>query len=270
MSTTTHANGPERTLELLADRATQGLSAPESRECEALLAEHPELDDELMDMAAAALDLAWLEPAAEPLPTAVTQRVEGAAVRWMAERRNLEVARPAPSRSPATRRSGQGISLGLRLMPWFAAAACLALALLAWLPTSAPTFAEARADLLARATDAVSQTWTATDDAAANVGGVAATGDVVWSDAAQRGYMRFKGLAANDPTKSQYQLWIFDTTQPEPTPIDGGVFDIDPATGEVIVPIRAKLRVARPWLFAVTVEKPGGVVVSQRTRLPVL
>ena len=49
--------------------------------------------------------------------------------------------------------------------------------------------------------------------------------------------------------------------------VDGGVFDIGP--GEVIVPIRAALPVTTPKLFAVTIEKPGGVVVSSRQRIVV-
>jgi hypothetical protein len=51
--------------------------------------------------------------------------------------------------------------------------------------------------------------------------------------------------------------------------LDGGVFDI-PTTGEVIVPINAKLQVREPFMFAITIEKPGGVVVSSRERLPLL
>jgi len=35
----------------------------------------------------------------------------------------------------------------------------------------------------------------------------------------------------------------------------------------VLVPIEAKLRVQKPTLFAVTVEKPGGVVVSDQKRI---
>jgi hypothetical protein len=46
--------------------------------------------------------------------------------------------------------------------------------------------------------------------------------------------------------------------------IDGGVFDA-PSTGEVVVPITARLRA----LFAVTVERPGGVVVSRREHIVV-
>ena len=45
----------------------------------------------------------------------------------------------------------------------------------------------------------------------------------------------------------------------------GGVFDVQ--GGDVVVPIRAAIRVFEPTLFAVTVERPGGVVVSKRERV---
>ena len=93
-------------------------------------------------------------------------------------------------------------------------------------------------------------------------------GDVVWSDQLNSGFMRIDGLETNDPTVSQYQLWIFRGTDPaaEAHPVDGGVFDVL-GGGEVIVPIDAKLDVGRAGLFAVTVEKPGGVVVSGREQI---
>ena len=81
--------------------------------------------------------------------------------------------------------------------------------------------------------------------------------------------MRFENLPVNDPTKEQYQLWIFAKNQSEETPIDGGVFDIS-SDGEVVIPIRPKLKAEDVYLFAVTVEQPGGVVVSSRERLPLL
>ncbi len=81
--------------------------------------------------------------------------------------------------------------------------------------------------------------------------------------------MRFRGLPVNTPSKEQYQLWIFDRNQSDQTPIDGGVFDIT-STEEVIIPINAKLYVQDAYMFAVTIEKPGGVVVSSRERLPLL
>jgi anti-sigma-K factor RskA len=80
--------------------------------------------------------------------------------------------------------------------------------------------------------------------------------------------MRIRGLASNDPKVTQYQLWIFDAERGDTYPVDGGVFDVTPtARGEVIVPIQAKLVVGKPVLFAITVEKPGGVVVSKRERI---
>ena len=39
------------------------------------------------------------------------------------------------------------------------------------------------------------------------------------------------------------------------------MFDVT-KDGEVIIPIDAKLAVASPAAFAITVERPGGVVVS--------
>lgn len=127
-----------------------------------------------------------------------------------------------------------------------------------------PTPSEARARLLATAADVTTLAWTATEDPAAQ----GASGDVVWSPSLQQGFMRFVGLAVNDPTQRQYQLWIFDKDRDQAFPVDGGVFDITPA-GEVIVPITAKLPVGKPVLFAVTVERPGGVVVSKRERIVV-
>jgi anti-sigma-K factor RskA len=114
------------------------------------------------------------------------------------------------------------------------------------------------------AKDVTTLAWTATEDSAAK----GASGDVVWSASQQKGFMRFVGLAVNDPKALQYQLWIFDKNRDQAFPVDGGVFDITPS-GEVIVPISAKLPVGEPVLFAVTVEKPGGVVVSKRERIVV-
>ena len=129
---------------------------------------------------------------------------------------------------------------------------------------TAPSAAEARAELLATAKDVTMLAWTATKDPNAQ----GTTGDVVWSASAQKGYMRFVGLAPNDAKAIQYQLWIFDKERDQAFPVDGGVFDVS-STGEVIIPITAKLKVDQPVLFAVTIEKPGGVVVSKRERIVV-
>lgn len=93
-------------------------------------------------------------------------------------------------------------------------------------------------------------------------------GRVVWDSVSQSGFMSFNALPVNDSAVQQYQLWIIDPKRDD-EPIDGGVFDIVVA-GESFVPIQAKLNVIDPAGFAVTVEKPGGVVVSDQSRLPLL
>ena len=129
-----------------------------------------------------------------------------------------------------------------------------------------PSVAQLRADVIARDSAAVRLAWTATKDPAASGAG----GDVTWSDATQRGVMRRAGLEANDRTRWQYQLWIFDRDRDEKYPVDGGVFDVPPGGGDVLVPISARVKVGSATLFAVTVERAGGVVVSSRERIVLL
>jgi hypothetical protein len=40
--------------------------------------------------------------------------------------------------------------------------------------------------------------------------------------------------------------------------VDGGVFDVPAGTVDVVIPVVARLRIHRPALFAVTVERPVG------------
>jgi anti-sigma-K factor RskA len=151
---------------------------------------------------------------------------------------------------------------------WLAAAAALAFALLKpgapGEPVSVPpTGTELRAQLLREDPVALRLPWSATGDAAAT----GARGEVIWSAERQQGVMHIEGLAANDPGQLQYQLWIFDKDRDERYPVDGGVFDIPAGATSVDVPIRATLPIDEPVLFAVTVEKPGGVMVSSRERI---
>lgn len=110
--------------------------------------------------------------------------------------------------------------------------------------------------------DTLALPWSATEDPSA----AGAGGEVIWNAAEQAGVMRFSGLQANDPSAWQYQLWIFDAERDDRFPVDGGVFDVGP-DGETLVPIRASLPVGQAVLFAITVERPGGVVVSSRERI---
>ena len=93
------------------------------------------------------------------------------------------------------------------------------------------------------------------------------TGDVVWDNAKQVGFLTFSGLEPNDSRRHQYQLWIVDGARDERYPVDGGVFDIPAADGPVVIPVRATVPVREPLAFVVTVEDPGGAVVSGRERV---
>jgi hypothetical protein len=223
----------------------------------------PADEDPTFELAAAAIDLATLRQ--EPMPADLRARLEKSLV---------------PTGGGARR------PRGLVRSGWLAAAACALAGAAGWAafvtktvppvivervvpgpPTASlepvPTPLEAqRAELLRRASDVVITPWTPTKDAAA----AGVSGDVVWSQAEQQGFMHFHGLAPNDPRRVQYQLWVFDKTQEHP--IDGGLFDVNDR-GDVIVAITAKLHVRDPQLFAVTVEKPGGVVVSKKEHIVV-
>jgi anti-sigma-K factor RskA len=121
-----------------------------------------------------------------------------------------------------------------------------------------------RAELFASAKDLIQVNWKEGKTPLQQ----AVSGDVVWSSSYQLGFMRLIGMPINDPLQEQYQLWIIDPLRDD-EPVDGGVFDIA-QSGEVIVPIQAKLHVTKPAAFAITIEKPGGVVVSTQERLPLL
>jgi len=258
-----------RTEELLVERALRGLDDDEHRELQQRGAE----DDDSYDLAAAAILLATTP--VEAMPAELANKVLAAAPAGPPSTLVGVVAptigKPAPVASLQDQREKQ-TKRRSSLVPWLAAAACLLVAIGAWLwagrdgkHTSALPIAEARAELLRSAPDVTTIEWKATDDPAAK----GALGDVVWSQTRQLGYMRFRGLAVNDPKQYQYQLWIFDKGRDDKYPVDGGVFDITPS-GEVIVPIKAKLAVDEAAMFAVTVERPGGVVVSKRERIVVI
>lgn len=188
------------------------------------------------------------------------------------------------SGTQATATSAAQSTRPLPWLPWSIAAAALIMASLAVLmPKPSPTplsVAQQRVAFLQQTPpdQRVQWDWIVTEDPANSAG---VTGDVVWSDESNQGYMRIAGLEVNDPTQQQYQLWIFDATRPEgelpqhgegllsQRPIDGGVFDIT-EDGELVIEIDAKLLVKEAAAFAVTIEPPGGVVVSDRSRVPLL
>lgn len=258
---------PQRLFELLAAEALGSLSAEEATELAELTVRNPQIDREVMQRVAAATHLALAPPPDEPLPDWLHTRIAAVADR--------ELAGPQPASPPAPAAPTAGVApasipLWRRAsFAWLVAAACLLLAIAGWQDRwpsapAAPTPADLRERLLADAPDAMQLEW----QPGKHPFDTPVVGDVVWSNERQEGYLRFTGMPPNDPSREQYQLWIVDPSRDE-RPVDGGVFNI-PSGCEVVIPIRAKLQVLDPQAFAVTVEKPGGVVVSAQTRLPLL
>lgn len=265
----------ERLLDLLSDQAVYGLSEEQIIELRRLEKEFPELrNDDSLELAAAQLALSDLR-VDEPMPVALRQRILADADEFFAskeikeENRKLEeITEPvvAPvEKAPFWQWLGWAV----------AAAACVVLALNLWstrwqtqpeivktppptlTPTPEPSLAQQREQFLASTQDIIQTSWSEPDPKkAANI-----SGDIVWSNSKQQGYMRFRGIPVNNPTESTYQLWIVDAERKEKYPVSGGTFDVT-ESGEVIIPIDPEIRVNKPALFAVTEEQPGGVVVS--------
>lgn len=190
--------------------------------------------------------------------------------------RRIGVAGQATNRSPGkvSRRKSPGEGMSTReVLGWLVAAASIAVLLTGWNPFANPAGILAATKLTveqeldefvaSRPSDLVRIGWQATDPKSGS------DGEVLWSDSEQTGYMVFNNLPLNDSRKSQYQLWIFDTDVGQAHPVDGGTFDVTNLEKSV-VKIDARVAVDRAVMFAITEEKPGGVVVSSRGRLPLL
>ena len=180
----------------------------------------------------------------EPMPASLKSRLEADAVRFQAP----PAIRPRPSK----------LWKAAACAGWLAAAASwLAMAALLR-PPPRPTQNQA---------ENLAMTWSSplkpTDHPLAKGSG----GEVAWDQTRQTGTLRIQGLAGVDPAKAVYQLWIFDEKRDPRYPVDGGTFTVADASTRTVVPVRAGLPVGQPTLFAVTLERPGGVVVSDRQRI---
>lgn len=283
----------ERLLELLADQTIFGLTEEEGAELEQLKKQFPEWQrDFSFELTATAVALSDLE-ITEELPANLRTKLFADAEEFFSRPEessktvNFAPQKETPDDSLATESAGNIIEVEPRPSIWqwlgwaVAAAACVALALNLWFtrnqkpieiaknpetiqtPTPELTAAQKRAQLLALAADAVQLPLTNPKNEKEILG------DVVWSNSLQKGFVRVRGLPANNAAEETYQLWIVDETQNPKTPLSGGVFDVT-AGSEVIVPIDAQLTVKKPVAIAVSKEKPGGVVVSAPERLVAL
>ncbi|MEI8383129.1 MAG: anti-sigma factor [Planctomycetota bacterium] len=253
----------DRWEELQITRLLFGLTLEEQAEFDELAPKMPAEKSELFEQVVASIDVAWSDSKSMPLPDHLRKTIRSRAMEELTTQALQSVDKPTVANAAVVRSSK---------LPWIVAAACMVITVLTLFsprqeePGKAVVrnAAQQRAKLISTARDLVQVNW---NDGPTPISG--AEGDVVWSPLLQQGFMRFRGLTMNVPTEQQYQLWIFDKNQSDKTPIDGGVFDIT-SDQEVIVPIQAKLRVQDAYLFAVTIEKPGGVVVSSRERMPLL
>lgn len=247
--------------EWLADRALTGIgdaaaltAVPSSRRLASAL-------DESLELTAAAVDLALFPPRETPpagLRAKVTARLER-----ISEAAHGSAPLPRSPAPPATAPLTESPRWG-----WYAAAVAVAIAAFAWWPNprSRQVVEPATPDALRLALLETPSTrmiaGACTDDPLCAA--QESCGDIVWNPERGEGYLHLVGLEPNDPQEFQYQLWIVDATRDERFPIDGGVFDIPADRDEVVVPIHAALPVGQAALFAVSVEKPGGTVVSDR------
>jgi len=78
----------------------------------------------------------------------------------------------------------------------------------------------------------------------------------VWSPDRQEGVLVVSKLPALQADQD-YQLWVIDPQYP--LPVDGGVFTVDPATGDARVNFKPGKNVAVARTFAVSLERKGGV-----------
>lgn len=257
-------------------RAVEGVDADGLRE----LGDWADCD--LLDEAAGVLAIGMLADHLEPMPDMIRANLDRVALAYSGVDPDA-----APPATPDSIRIDAGAGVSTRPVAWLgaagwlAAAACLLLAVLAWTAgrtPPAPSPAE-RAIAIASRPGVIQSNWLGLDDAALAEAphrfDAQLKGEVLWDPETNEGYMVFEGLAANDPTEYQYQLWIFDADRPtgelpeygdgilSQRPVDGGVFDAA-GNGRVVIPIDAKLPIGKAAIFAVTVEPPGGVVVSKR------
>jgi anti-sigma-K factor RskA len=268
----------EQRLDLLIKRAVSGLSDQEQAKLDEFEREEMNAPDQSLEITVAALSLIDADRDAA-MPAGLRSKVLSDAYHWFD-------AQHGPARQPAGSEPHFSPDVPARsFWGWFgwaaAAAACIALVANIWVtrfrpaevardvtPTPTPVRKigpeQMREQLISSAPDLIR----------VNIGpgtmkDLKPAGDVVWSDAGQSGYLRLAGLPKNDPGKETYQLWIVAENQDPKTPVDGGVFDVS-SDGEVIIPIDPRVKVSNPKAFAITVEKPGGVVVSKQEKVAAL
>lgn len=265
----------EKMLDLLILKATGEITKEELEQLTKLEEIYPEFKDDIsFELAAAAINLVDL-PDEEQMPAHLQSKILADAERFYA---SPEMQVKTLQDSSETEEFQKTFDFEPKSSIWqslgwlVAALACVALAVNLWIsyrrpndvvnnpppqitPTPTPGMSEQRQQLISSMPDAAQRNWSDFDPKKPlNV-----QGDVVWSNQAQKGFVRFRNLPVNDKTKETYQIWIFDETQKNP--VSAGVFDANEA-GEIVIPMNAAIKIAKPTMVGITAEKPGGVMVS--------
>lgn len=265
----------EKMLDLLILKATGEITKEELERLTKLEELYPEFKDDIsFELAAAAISLIDVK-AEEEMPAHLQAKILADAERFYASpEAQVKTLKDSAETDEYQKtfdfepKSSVWQSLG-----WLVAAlACVALAVNLWIsyrrqpeivtvppqqitPTPTPGMLEQRQQLIASMPDVAQKNWSDFDPKKPlNV-----QGDVVWSNQAQKGFVRFKNLPVNDKTKETYQIWVFDETQKNP--VSAGVFDAN-ENGEIIIPMDAAIKITKPTMVGITAEKPGGVMVS--------
>ncbi len=276
-------------LELFADRTVFGLDENEAMEVERLKKQFPDWEQDVtLELAAAAIGLSNLE-VKEELPANLRAKIFAAADDYFQKTEESPAALnfTPPVRANAgvpAKGSVRNIVETTKISPWqwlgwaFAAAACLALAitLLTTRSNKTPEITKMPETILTPPPElSIEQKLQQVLATATDIKKIPLTnpknekeivGEMVWSNDQQKGYARFTNLPVNDAAQETYQLWIVDEARDAKTPLSGGTFNVG-KTGETVVPVNAQLEVKKPRAIAVTVEKPGGVVVSKSEKV---
>lgn len=248
--------------ELEAGRILGDLSPEEMHEWQQLSEMHGFHSDGSLELTAAAIETEFLQSKTQPLPANVSEAIRQA------------MPLSAPTEKPMQLLSVNPIWRQIFRAPQTAWSIAAAFALLFVIrvisdtsdvgPTADPADLpvalspkEARDQLLTKARDLIESEFSGTETFPQ------ISGKVVWSDELQEGYMTLTDLPVNDPKQNQYQLWIVDPARDE-KPVDGGVFDIPEGVDTAVVAIRNPLLIRKPQAFVITLEQPGGVVVSKQ------
>jgi anti-sigma-K factor RskA len=88
----------------------------------------------------------------------------------------------------------------------------------------------------------------------------AAVAVAVWDPSREQGVLSVSKLPALASEKD-YQLWLVDPQYP--SPVNGGVFVVDPVTGEAHIVFKGDKHVGSIAKFAVSLERKGGVPVRE-------